>query len=82
MSNISRRLNNVEKKLNLEKKPLVVIITDDSCEFPEPVEEWLTYPKAVVRSHVQNGVIVLIERDEKAARRATKSNQKQLNSQK
>ena len=70
MRDISRRLNNAEKKLNLGKEPLVVIITDlVPCEFPEPAEDWVTYPEAVEDAQKQNGVIVLSESKEILARK-------------
>ncbi|MHC4260534.1 MAG: hypothetical protein ACYSTF_09020 [Planctomycetota bacterium] len=75
MRNICGRLNNVEKKLNLDKKRVVVTINNtwgnESKEFDwsYPSEQWLTYPEAVENAHSQGGLIVLDTTKEIAARK-------------
>ena len=73
MRDISRRINKVEKRLNLDKKQIIVIIKDhygnESFGLSEPVEQWLTYPEAIEDAQEQNGIIVLSESKEILARK-------------
>lgn len=57
MRSISRRLEGIEKKLNIgtEKKVIHFIINstfqeDTSPDIPEPYEDWITYKAALERS--------------------------------
>jgi hypothetical protein len=83
MNDIRRRLNEAKKRLNIGKEQTVVIIKSygvrEDVELPERAEEWLTYPEAVEKSHTQNRIIVLVEREEIAAlekqQKATKDNE-------
>lgn len=73
MRAISRRLNNIEKKLNLDQEQIVVVIktygNKEGLDLSNPAEQWLTYPEAVEKSCEQNGIIVLSESKEIAARK-------------
>ena len=75
MSDIRRRLQRAESTLNLANERIVVIIRQHGEEFslPGTVKEWLTYPEAVAKAPDQNGIIVLSELKEMAARRARPS---------
>lgn len=76
MLNLERRLKRAESRLNMDREPVVVKIRDfhvqDHGQFDlsNPVERWLTYRQAVEKAHEQNGLIVLYEAGEIAARRA------------
>ena len=74
MSDMNRRLKKAEKKLNVGREQIVVTIHDfhDEGEFDlsDPVEDWLTYPEALERAAEQNGIVVMSEAKEIAARRA------------
>ena len=73
MYDISRRINTVEKRLNLDKEQTIVIIRDhngnESFGLSEPTEQWIIYPEAVENAQKQNGVIVLSESKEITARK-------------
>ena len=63
-------MKKAEKRLNLDSEQIVVIInavSDEGFNLSNTVEEWLTYPSAIKSQ--QNGIIVLSEYKEIAARR-------------
>ena len=74
MSNLSRRMKKVEKKLNLDRERIVVRITSyedkEGFDLSNPAEEWLTYPEAVKKALEMGNFIVLHEGAEIEARRA------------
>jgi len=71
---MNRRLSRAESRLNMGREQIIVTIHEFYDErlfdLPNPVEEWLTYPQALERAPEQNGIIVLHEAEETAARRA------------
>jgi len=89
MSNISRRINAIEKQLNVGKErvdPRVITLFSANSEaekaLPENVEEWLTY-KEQLQKCPNTRLVILYAWEELQARgkiqKATESNKKAKN---
>jgi hypothetical protein len=74
MYDMNRRLKRAENRLNMGREQIIVTIHEFYGEHPfdlsNPVEEWVTYPQALEQAPELNGIIVLHEAGEIAARRA------------